>query len=425
MARSAARRAAPIGMPERLRAAALDPEAHALLRMINLAMPRSTRASSMDGMRRRWRWLALMLGQHVPMASVENRTIAGPGGPLRVRVYRPTAAGGVGVRPGFLWLHGGGFVIGDLGTADSICRGIASRSGAIVVSLDYRLVPEYSLHAGRDDARAALDWMVAEAAALGVDPARLAVGGDSAGGNLAAVLAQDVAAHGGPSLRLQVLVYPATNLHDAFASTDENGRGHLLTVQSMAWIDALIGPGVDRADPRISPALAPRLAGLPPALLISAGFDPIRDDGLAYAARLRRAGVPVQLLHYAGQFHGFVNFDASLHAARDALGRIGAALVDAYAGTTPDRTCEIAADAASLPVNPILDATIAALMTAERWEQWRNGAVDRILGIEPARRPLLAHSWLNPVASTRRWWAEALAPMRVCETFVREANPKA
>jgi acetyl esterase len=406
-----------VGLPNRLRANALDPEAHALLRGLNLAMPRLLRQPSVRLMRRRWQVLAMMLGRRMPVAAVEDLTIAGPGGPLRLRLYRPHRSAPGQLLPALLWLHGGGFVIGDLGTADPVCRNLARTSGAVVVSVDYRLVPEHDLHAGRADARAALDWLAANAAALGIDSTRLAVGGDSAGGNLAAVLAQHVVAHGGPPLALQVLAYPATNLRDAVASTEQNAEGYLLTVQSMAWIDALIGPQVDRADPRISPALAPRLAGLPPVVMVSAGFDPIRDDGLAYATRLRAAGVPVQLLHYPGQFHGFVNFDASLRAARDALDRLGTALADAFAGTAPDRTCEIAVEAERLPANLFVDATIATLMAGERWEQWRNAFADRVLRPAAGRDAWSASPWLSPMTALRHGWAGTLAPIRARETY--------
>ena len=198
----------------------------------------------------------------------------------------------------------------------------------MVVSVRYRLAPEHDLYAGRADCLAAVEWLAREGHTLGIDGARLAVGGDSAGGNLAAAVSQRCTEQGGPALRLQVLVYPATNLSVEFPSKQENAAGSLLTSDGIDSIhDILRERDADHlADPWVSPALNPQLAGLPPALVLTAGFDPIRDDGLGYTQLLREAAVPVELLHYPGQFHGFVNFDGVLRSARDALERIGTAL---------------------------------------------------------------------------------------------------
>lgn len=174
------------------------------------------------------------------------------------------------------------------------------------------------LYAGREDFLAALSWLAEHGASVGIDPARLAIGGESAGGNISAAVAQETLRRGGPKLSSQILVYPATNLTAEFPSKAENGHGYLLTAEFMDSLESLVQER-DLTDPWLSPAFSPDLRGLPPAVIITAGFDPIRDDGLSYAAQL--AGVPVGLLHCSGQFHGFLNFDSVIGAARDALGR--------------------------------------------------------------------------------------------------------
>jgi acetyl esterase len=416
------------GMPTRRRAAQLDPEAQALLRYLNLVQRASaTQAPEVKQMRRRWKVLALALGRRTPVAAIEHRRIDGPAGPLQVRLYRPTAERASSKPlPVFLWFHGGGFVMGGVSTADSICRAIAERSGAVVVTAQYRLAPEHGLRAGRDDSLAVYDWVVREADALGIDASRTAVGGDSAGGNLAAVLAQRIAQRCKQrgqqrrenAMRLQVLVYPATNLRDAPASRAENAQGYLLTAANIAWFETQFAAGLDTADPLVSPALATDLHGLPPALLVGAGFDPIRDDGLAYAGLLRAAGVPVQLLHYGGQFHGFVNFDAVLRTSRDALDRIGDALAGAFAGeAAADCTIEIGSGGRIVPAlfgGVLRDAVVGGLMLAERTEQARNALVGSVM--PTAARGWLAHPVWNPASQLRSVWVSALAPLEARQT---------
>jgi len=222
-----------------------------------------------------------------------------------------------------------------------------------------------------------------------------------------------------------VLAYPATNLRDVYPSRTQNADGFLLTAASIAWFDAQVGTQhrtVD--DPQLSPALAQDLTALPPALILSAGFDPIRDDGLAYAALLRQAGVPVQLLHYAGQFHGFLNFDAVLRAARDALDRVGDALSQALASqrvsvVTPNCTLELSAALRSPAGLGMLqrDMVIGGLMAAE----WMEGARNRMLGALVPRRTAasswLAQPWINPATQLRGQFALAYAPLVAKRTF--------
>lgn len=393
-----------IGMPRVVRAGKADREARTFLRFVNGLARRPVATRSLGDMRRQWRMMALALGRRLPVASVTEHVIAGPAGPIALRVFAPESA--AVLRPAFLWCHGGGFVLGGVDTADSICRNIARATGAVVVAVAYRLAPEHDIGAGREDFLAALDWMVREGATLGIDASRLAVGGDSAGGNIAAAVAQQCLRRGGPALRLQVLVYPATDLQSDFPSKAENQRGHLLTAEFIDWSKSLIGGALNMADPWLSPALHPDLCGLPPALIVSAGFDPIRDDGLGYAARLRDAGVNVELLHYAGQFHGFLNFDSVIGAARDALDRIGHSLLASFADEAPqDRTIEIA-DAAPQAPQPLRDAlhegASATLMFWSGIEQW--GTALLRLGA-PRAAPAAAwllRPWLTPAAWARQ-----------------------
>jgi len=329
------------GMPLVRRAATLDREARAFLRYFNLFARRPLAEHSMSELRQLWRLLALALGRRPPVASVTEHEIADPAGTIALRVFNPDALHGR--RPALIWCHGGGFLVGGADSADSICRSIALSADIAVVSVYYRLAPEHDLYAGREDFLAAVNWVAAHGASLGIDPARLAVGGDSAGGNIAAAVAQECVRRGGPPIRLQVLAYPATSIGKDYPSKLENASGYLLTAENMDWMKRIIAASVDLEDQWISPGLNPDLRGAPPALIVTAGFDPIRDDGLDYAARLRAAGVPVELLHYGGQFHGFLNFDSVLGAARDGLDRIGLALAAAFrSAEAVDRTIEVA-----------------------------------------------------------------------------------
>lgn len=361
-----------IGMPQALRNRRPDLEARALLRLSNLYSLRPIEDRSVCTQREIWRLTALAMGRRVSVDSVRTKLIAGPGGTIETRVYSPRAS--AAARPAFLWCHGGGFMVGGLDTADSICRNIACIADCVVVAVRYRLAPEHELTACREDFLAVLDWVSTQGATLGIDTTRLAIGGDSAGGNICAAVAQHAARHGGPELRLQVLAYPATDLLEEFPSLEENAKGYLITARMLHRIKDIVLTTPDAAHPWLSPRRNPDLQGLPPAVVISAGFDPIRDDGLDYAARLRAAGVPVQLLHYPGQFHGFLNFDAVIGAGRDGLLRIGAALSAAFRGEpAANRTIEIADRTPVL--RPALlaaaaEVAITSLMgwaVAERW----------------------------------------------------------
>lgn len=257
----------------------------------------------------------------------------GQHGPFTVRIYTPAADDDDGPGRGCLmWIHGGGFVIGDLETADSTCRVLANEAGVVVVSVDYHLAPEHPYPAAIDDVVTALDWVVAHAEDLGIDPARLALGGDSAGGNLTAVACQLARAAGGPAIAFQVLVYPAVDLVGDHRSRTENGEGYFLTQETMVWFGRQYLGGRDPATPRVSPLQATDFTRLPPAVVLTAEFDPLRDEGLAYADALEAAGVPVERLHFEGEIHGFFDFDF-LPDCAVARTRVAAALRRALAPT--------------------------------------------------------------------------------------------
>ena len=257
------------------------------------------------------------------VGSVDDRTIPGPAGALPVRVYHPDADRPVGI---CVYLHGGGFTICDLDSHDSICRVLCNRGECIVVSVDYRLAPEHPFPAAVDDAWAALSWVADHGAELGGDPSRLAIAGDSAGGNLAAVAALRARDEGLRGLALQVLIYPGTDRVGDHPSIVENGQGYLLTTEMRAFFErAYLPPGTDRTDWRVSPLLGSH-EGAAPAHVVIAEFDPLRDEGAAYAEALRQAGVSTTLDRVDGMIHGFVSYFAVSEVAAAALDRAGAAL---------------------------------------------------------------------------------------------------
>jgi acetyl esterase len=271
------------------------------------------------------------LEQGEEVARVDDRHVPLPeGDDIPVRVYTPAA--GIGVDTGVLvWFHGGGWVIGDLDTADSTCRALANRSGAVVVSVDYRLAPEHPAPAALDDCLEALMWTVENGELLGIDVTKLAVGGDSAGGNLAALVCQRVRDDFGPAIEFQLLVYPVTDLTLSHPSIDENAEGYFLTRDSLVWFCNHYLGNSDPKSASVSPLHAESLAGLPPALIITAEFDPLRDEGEAYGAALREAGVSAEVVRYDGQIHGFFGMATTLDDGKDALDRAGAALRSALA----------------------------------------------------------------------------------------------
>ncbi len=242
-------------------------------------------------------------GRRVPVGDIVDRAIAGPGGELKLRIYTPK---GKGPFPLIVFFHGSGFVICSLDTHDTMCRHLCAGSGAVVVSVDYRLAPEHKFPAGPDDCLAATRWAAAHAAELDADPARIALAGDSAGGNLAAVTALRVRDEGGPALCAQLLIYPVTDADTNNASYRDNAEGYGLTRDGMIWFwNHYLGNQADAANPHVSPLRAESLAGLPPAFVQTAEYDPLRDEGELYASRLIAAGVPTRVVRYDGMNHGF------------------------------------------------------------------------------------------------------------------------
>ncbi|MFC7154934.1 alpha/beta hydrolase [Halomarina halobia] len=265
-----------------------------------------------------------------PVGDVADFSIPGPDEDVPVRLYLPE---GEGPHPALVYLHGGGWVIGSLDTVDDVCRGLVNRVGCAVLSVDYRLAPEHPFPAALDDAYAAVEWTAAHGDTVGVDPGRIAVGGDSAGGNLTAgatLMARD---RGGPEIARQVLVYPAVAspvVHD-FDSYEENGEGYFLERESVAWFyERYVARAADQRNEYAAPLLARDLSGLPPATVVTAGFDPLRDEGREYANRLAEAEVPVTDYHYEGMIHGFVSLPDYLDAADEALDDVAADLEEAF-----------------------------------------------------------------------------------------------
>jgi acetyl esterase len=253
----------------------------------------------------------------VKIAAVENRTIPGPAGAIPLRIYRPE---GKAPLPALVYFHGGGWVIGSLETHDPSCRDLANRIGCVVVSVDYRLAPEARYPAAAEDCFTATKWVAENAKPLGVDAARIGIGGDSAGGNLTAVVALMARDRGGPALRHQLLIYPVTDADFSRRSYRENAEGYLLTTKAMEWFWGHYVPDpARRQEAYAAPLRAKDLSGLPPAFVLTAEYDPLRDEGEAYAKRLQQAGVPTRLQRYDGAIHGFFAMGLLSEVARSAI----------------------------------------------------------------------------------------------------------
>ncbi|WP_407154163.1 alpha/beta hydrolase [Bradyrhizobium sp. STM 3557] len=261
-----------------------------------------------------------------PLADVRDLGIPAPHGAIPARLYRPHPVRLVGgLAPALVFFHGGGWVIGNLESHDVVCRTLAQAGELIVISIDYRLAPEHKFPAAVDDAVTATQWVADSAASLGIDATRLSVGGDSAGGNLAAVVAISARDGQGPALAGQVLIYPATDFAMAHPSHSEPETSVLLTHSVIRWFrDHYLTGAADIHDWRASPAKAETLIGLPPAYVLTAGADPLRDEGDEYARRLQEAGVPVTHRNFPGQFHGFFTMGKLLQQANVAANDIGA-----------------------------------------------------------------------------------------------------
>lgn len=302
----------------------LDPNTQALLGALNRSAYRITDSADPAAIRR-----ALAEAKPLPAgpdAHVEERKVAGADGDLNARMYRPN--GSTERLPVLIYAHGGGFVLGDLDGHDALCRQLAVDAACCVISLDYRLAPEAKFPAAPEDCYAATCFIHARADELGIDPSRIALGGDSAGGNLAAVVAKLAKERGGPKLAFQLLLCPATDWRTLDTpSYREHGDGCFLTLTSMQWFRKhYLRDEADRSDPMASPLLADDLSALPPALIVTAEYDPLRDEGEAYGQALKAAGVPTTITRYDSTIHGFVSFYAFIPQGKAALQEAAAAL---------------------------------------------------------------------------------------------------
>ncbi len=265
------------------------------------------------------------------LAEVSDRSFKGPAGQVPVRLYRPFA-GQHALLPVVVFYHGGGWVVGGLESHDHVCRQLAADSGAVVIAVDYRLAPEHKFPAAFDDAVAAARWVAASAAELDIDASRIALAGDSAGGNLVAATALALRDEGWPRIKLQVLIYPSVDFTADNASLRDNATGYLLTRAAMEqFIDWYLPSRIARSDPHASPQLAADHSGLPSAWIAATEFDPLRDEAERYAETLKRAGVAVEFTCYAGMIHGFARMGGRIDAALTVLADISMALKRALA----------------------------------------------------------------------------------------------
>lgn len=268
-------------------------------------------------------------GQSEALAQVSDRLIPGNGSDIKVRLYHPNADG---LLPALVFLHGGGFVLGDLDSHDNLCRALCNRLGALVMAVDYRRAPEAKFPAAIDDAWTAVKWVAEHADELAIDPSRLMVGGDSAGGNLAANACLRARDNSGPAIAHQLLFYPVCDNDLSCTSYREMGSGHLLETDMMRWFwDQYLTAPDDADKPYCCPLKAKDLSNLPAATLVIGGYDPLKDEGLAYAERLRGAGVSVRSLVYPGAIHGFMSFIGVLQLSDQALNETVDALRTALA----------------------------------------------------------------------------------------------
>lgn len=277
--------------------------------------------------------MSAMAGVPEEVGKVENRTIPGPAGDIPVRIYTPN---GEGPYPALVYFHGGGWVIGDLDLVDVTCRLLTNRTECTVISVDYRLAPEHKFPAPLEDAYAATKWVAEHGSTIGVDPTRIAVGGDSAGGNLAAAVSLMAKDNGGPQISLQLLVYP--NLNYAFDTESylEFEDGYLLSNKDLKWFwNHYLRNAEDGKNPYVSPLIAEDLGGLPPALVITAEYDQLRDEGEAYGKRLQEAGVQTEITRYEGMIHNFFLMPAVFKQGMEAIEQSARALKQAFGANRP------------------------------------------------------------------------------------------
>lgn len=307
----------------------LKPDVRAALEAIAELAQRHA-PSDIAGSREFYRAMASLAGEPEPVHSVVDHTIAGPGGPLRVRLYRPAS----GVLPAAVFIHGGWFFMGDLDTHDTPLRALANTAGCVVAAVDYRLAPEHPCPAAPDDCSAVLRWLLAHAAELDVDPHAIAVCGDSAGGALAAVVARRARDAGSPPLCQQVLVYPVIEPDLRTPSWRELTDAPIVSRERAEQAWSFYTPDGLALGADAVPGAAEDLTGVAPALVITAEYDPLRDEGEAYGQALRDAGVPVAVHRYPGMIHGFFQMAGVIGAGREAIEHVGATLREAFAAVS-------------------------------------------------------------------------------------------
>ncbi len=310
----------------------LDPQARALLDAAKASGAPEMWELTPDQARAEYLRRTERVRADVDIYRVEDRQIPGPVQPIKVRIYTPQASQEQASLPVLVWYHGGGFVIGDLDSHDSACRALANQTECLVVAVDYRLAPEHKFPGAVEDCEAALHWVAAHATELGVDPGRIAVGGDSAGGNLAAVVALLAREKGGPKLCFQLLIYPCVAPEPETPSHHQFAEGYLLTRKTITWFfKQYLRSSKDTLDPRYAPLEEKDLSSLPPSLVIVAGFDPLRDEGVDYAKALIEAGNKVTLSNYEGMIHGFYLMGGMIDKANQAIEESARHLKEAFA----------------------------------------------------------------------------------------------
>ena len=309
----------------------LDPELEPLVQLMNAAEDaRAATERSVEDLRAGLAALPMLFGEPEAVTLVQEHTFPGAAGDISARLYQPRRAGPFGA---LVWFHGGGFVIGSVDTHDHLCRELANRADCVVVAVDYRLAPEHPFPAAVDDGWAALNWVVEEGPSMSIEPDRIAVGGDSAGGNLATVIARRARDEGDPELRFQLLVYPFIDLRAdaAWVSRQTNAEGYVLTTELLEWFRGHYLDDADGDQEDATPSVAEDLSGLPPAFVIAAELDPLHDETVAYAEQLAAAGVPVELRDYDGAVHIFFQLGPVSDLGRRAVDEAAAALRAALA----------------------------------------------------------------------------------------------
>jgi acetyl esterase len=305
----------------------LDPQVKVLLDMMK-GMPSFSELSPAAARKQTSEMRAMRNAVPPAVTNVEDRKIPGPAGSIPVRIYTPA---GSGPFPVLVYYHGGGFVIGDLESHDGVCRQLTNGAGCVTVAVDYRLAPEAKFPAAVDDCYAATRWVSENVAQLNADPSRLAVGGDSAGGNLAAVISILARDRKTPKIVFQLLIYPATDI-TCSAPSHKTNTEYILTPADIRWfMGHYLRNDDDVRNPLASPMFTTSFNGLPPALIITAEFDPLRDEAEDYGQKLREAGVPVQVSRYEGMVHGFISMNDMLDKGKDGIAEAASALKKAFA----------------------------------------------------------------------------------------------